>query len=45
VRFARPPEQRPAARERYLRMAKSWTLIAEHHEVLAELDGKAEHPK
>ena len=28
-------------RECYLQMARSWMLIAEHHEVLAEVDGKA----
>ena len=31
----------PSARAQYLHMAQSWALIAEHHEALTELDGKA----
>ena len=34
----------PKARERYLQMAQSWMLIAEHHEVLADVDAKTHHP-
>ena len=34
----------PKARKRYLKMARSWMLIAEHHEVLAAMDANTNEP-
>jgi hypothetical protein len=32
----------PKARERYLKTAQSWLLIAEHHAVMSEMNGKSD---